>query len=331
MTTPTAPTEKTFSSYTPSQGEAYAQTRPGYSPTLYKTILDQHTSTGGHLTTLLDVGCGPGTTAFQLASNFTHVIGLDPSEGMITTARSLIPSSLPTNPNPKTKIETETKTKTIRFEISTAEDLGSHLDPPVEDESVDLITASTAAHWFNMSLFWPACARVLKPGGSVAIWSSGGVGIHPDVPNSEEMQKSMDAINERELAPFFERGNVMTRELYKDLVMPWMVEPRVRAFGDGEGEVFRKLYGAEQGNEGEYVRGGRLEMDLDVMEKVLATGSPVQRWREANPEKVGTEEDVIRVMRREMERLLHEAGVEKGKERVKGTIKAILLTFKKKA
>jgi hypothetical protein len=29
--------------------------------------------------------------------------------------------------------------------------------------------------------------------------------------------------------------------------------------------------------------------------------------------------------------LLHEAGVEKGKERVKGTIKAILLTFKKKA
>jgi len=118
--------------------------------------------------------------------------------------------------------------------------------------------------------------------------------------------------------------------------MPWMVG--VECFGNGEGEgggdggkgVFRKLYGMEQGNEGEYVGGGRLEMDLDTMEMVLGTGSPVQRWREANPGKVGTEGDVIRVMRREMERLLHEAGVEKGKERVKGTIKGILLIFKKK-
>ena len=129
---------------------------------------------------------------------------------MIATARSLIPSlpstSTNTNPTPKIK-KTKTKTQTIRFEISTAEDLGSHLNPPIENESVDLITASTAAHWFNMSLFWPSAARVLKPGGSVAIWSSGGVGIHPDVPNAGKMQEVMDAISERELAPFFERGN----------------------------------------------------------------------------------------------------------------------------
>lgn len=234
---------------------------------------------------------------------------------MISTARSMIPPS---------------RKDSIRFEISTAEDLGWNLDPPVGDESVDLITASTAAHWFDMSLFWPSAARVLKPGGSVAIWSSGGVRIHPDVPNAVAMQECMDVIEERELRPFFERGNWLTRELYGSLVMPWQLEPKVKAFGGG-GEVFRKFYGKEEGNEGEYVGGERLEMDLDGMEKALATGSPVQRWREANPEKVGTEEDVIRVMRREMERLLHEAGVEKGRERVKGTIKAILLIFKKKA
>ena len=90
--------------------------------------------------------------------------------------------------------------------------------------------------------------------------------IHPDVPNAGEMQRCMDEISERELRPFFETGNVMTRELYKELVMPWMVVPRVECFGDGGGEregeeeggggVFRKFYGREWGNEGEYVGGG---------------------------------------------------------------------------
>lgn len=47
---------------------------------------------------------------------------------------------------------------------------------------------------------------------------------------------------------------------------------------------------------------------------VLGTKSPVQRRREAYPNVVGTERDLVRIMRRKIERLLHEAGVEKGKE-----------------
>ncbi len=34
----------------------------------------------------------------------------------------------------------------IRYEISSAEELGSHLEPRIEEGSVDLITAATAAH-----------------------------------------------------------------------------------------------------------------------------------------------------------------------------------------
>jgi trans-aconitate 3-methyltransferase len=34
----------------------------------------------------------------------------------------------------------------IRYDISSAEQLGSHLEPRIEEGSVDLITAATAAH-----------------------------------------------------------------------------------------------------------------------------------------------------------------------------------------
>jgi hypothetical protein len=51
-------TEKTFSSYTKDQGANYAKLRRGYHPNLYKTVIDYHTSSGGKLDTLLDVGCG---------------------------------------------------------------------------------------------------------------------------------------------------------------------------------------------------------------------------------------------------------------------------------
>ena len=55
-----------------------------------------------------------------------------------------------------------------------------------------------------------------------------------------------------------------------------------------------------------------LMADLDMLEKVMGT-SPIQRWHEAHPDAVGIEHDVIRRMRREIEQLLHEVGVEKGK------------------
>jgi len=310
MSVPTAPTEKTFSSFTKEQGANYAQNRHGYHPKLFQTIIDHHTSTDGKLDTLLDVGCGPGTTALALAPHFKHVLGLDPSEGMIETARSST-----TSPN-------------TRFEVSTAEDLGSHLTPPVADESVDLITASAAAHWFNMSLFWPRAAKVLKPGGSVAIWSTGAIKLHPSMPNCAAIQEAVDAIEARELVPFYEPGNLMTRDGYTNLPLPWTVSPKVEAFD--ESSFLRKEYGPEQGNDDEFLARGAMEVNLDMMEKVVSTGSPVQRWREANKEKVGTDQDVVKLYRRELERLLHEAGVEPGKEVLKASLKGVLLIVKKK-
>lgn len=213
----------------------------------------------------------------------------------------------------------------IRYEISTAEDLGWHLLPSVAVSSVDLITAATSAHWFDMARFWPQAARVLKPGGSVAIWTAGEAIMDPSMPNGIAIQAAMREIRERELMPYIEHGNVLAQNLYKELSLPWTLVPPVSGFD--QAGFFRKEWDTEHVEE--FFVGGGLTTNLDTMEKVLGTMSPVQRWREAHPDAVGTERDVVRLMRREMERLLHEAGVEKGKEVIKASLRGVLLIVKK--
>lgn len=88
------------------------------------------------------------------------------------------------------------KAEGIRYEIGTAEELGTLLSPPVEAESVDLITAATAAHWFDMSRFWVQASCVLKPSGTVALWCQGPISMHPSMPNAAEIQQAMDEIQD---------------------------------------------------------------------------------------------------------------------------------------
>ncbi|KAJ5906839.1 uncharacterized protein N7473_003755 [Penicillium subrubescens] len=302
-------TEKTFSSYNQEQGKAYAAARPDYHHALYQFIIDQHTATKGQLHTLLDVGTGPGNVARSLGVHFAHVVGLDPSEGMVSTARSLGGTTSTSEP--------------IRFELSTAEDLGTNIPQPVQDASVDLITAGNAAHWFDMPQFWSTAARVLKPGGSVILWTSGRTGIHPSVPNSAAMQAEMDRIEEEYLVPFFVPGNWLTRNRYSDLPLPWTLETPIAGFDEATSS--RKDWGMETD-----FYSINPEVNLDFFEKIIATGSPVTRWRQAHPETIGTERDVLKIYRRAIERLLHEAGVEKGKEMVKGATHGVVLIVKKK-
>lgn len=124
--------EKTFRSYSTEDAAKYAQARLHYSNELYQAIISHHTSSGGNLNSVVDIGCGPGIATFQLAKYFKTVIGLDPSEGMINMARSQLQASGPPNPGVD-----------VKFEVSTAEDIDPSLIP---DGSVDVITAATCAH-----------------------------------------------------------------------------------------------------------------------------------------------------------------------------------------
>jgi trans-aconitate 3-methyltransferase len=300
--------EKTFTSYNQQQGVAYAELRPGYHPSLYQLIIDFHTKNDtGKLETLLDVGCGPGKATRALASQFKQAIGIDTSQGMIDTAISL---------GGKTK-----SNKAIRYAVSGAEEIKG-----VEDGSVDVLIAATCAHWFNMPAFWARAAKVLKPGGTVAIWTSGGSRITKSTPNHVKIQAALDKIEQDYLIPYFEPGNVLTRNLYRNLPLPWTSTPSVSGFD--EASFVRKEW-ADGENE-EFYSTGTMTLNLDMVEKILATASPVQRWREGNPDKVGTSEDVLKKMRAAIEEGLYEAGVPKGEEKVSGSPDGVLLLVKTK-
>ncbi|KEF56875.1 uncharacterized protein A1O9_07065 [Exophiala aquamarina CBS 119918] len=307
--TPTFQKEKTFLSYNHEQGKAYAQVRRDYHPNVYQTVLDYHTSTGGQLDTLVDVGCGPGNATRQLGMHFNHAVGLDPSQGMISMARSLGGST--------------STSEAVRFEISDAQELGANISPPIQDSSVDLIIAATAAHWFDMSGFWPRAARVLKPGGSVAIWTTGEPRTDPNLPNAIAIQAAVEEHEERNLRPYFEPGNLLNRNRYRDLLLPWTLPQPVPEFD--ESAFIRKEW-----DYGDQFIVGEPEVDLDTFEKVWASASAQTRWYQAHPDDVGTERDPVKMLRRKLEALLHDAGVEKGKEWLRGAVGGTLLVVKKK-
>ncbi|OCT53921.1 methyltransferase [Cladophialophora carrionii] len=347
--------EKTFSTYNVEQGKHYAQTRRDYHPKVYEAVLDHHTSTGGQLDTLLDVGCGPGNVTASLAPYFAHAIGIDPSEGMLTTARA-------------TTVAVRTLHGTgspIRFDRATAETLllpggTAATTTTTSSGSADLITAANAAHWFDMPGFWRAAARVLKPGGTVAIWTSGPVHAHPTLPNARAIDAAMLDHRERHLAEYMTPGNLLVLNSYRDLPLPWTIaEAEAAAAAAAQQDATQDQSGHKDGDgdpddhdDDDMITAlrsfdkatfrrvdwdpatpffvGETEGDLDTFESMLGTGSAETRWRQAHPELVGTERDVVRMLRREIERLLHEAGVEKGRERVKGTVYGALLFVKKK-
>ncbi|MEE6518090.1 hypothetical protein FKM82_028773 [Ascaphus truei] len=93
----------------------------------------------------VDVGCGTGRYTRPVAPHFEKVIGLDISESQINEARR------------------STSEKNVLYHTSPAEEL------PVKDASVDLLFAGVAVHWFILDKFMQEAARVLKPGGCLAL------------------------------------------------------------------------------------------------------------------------------------------------------------------
>ncbi|XP_040214324.1 uncharacterized methyltransferase C25B8.09-like [Rana temporaria] len=95
----------------------------------------------------VDVGCGTGQNTRILAPYFKKVLGIDISEAQLEEAKKATGS-----PN-------------VTYSLCPAEEV------PVGDASVDLLTASVAAHYFTIEPFLKEVDRVLKPGGCVAIFT----------------------------------------------------------------------------------------------------------------------------------------------------------------
>ncbi|XP_053482515.1 putative methyltransferase DDB_G0268948 [Ictalurus furcatus] len=93
----------------------------------------------------VDLGCGTGQNTRLLAPHFQKVVGIDISECQVEEARAV-----PGFAN-------------VTYRLGPAEEL------PFPDGSVDLLTAASAAHWFDTERFLKEAARVLKPHGCIAL------------------------------------------------------------------------------------------------------------------------------------------------------------------
>ncbi|PPQ95788.1 hypothetical protein CVT26_015888 [Gymnopilus dilepis] len=142
----------------------YSASRPTYPSQLFQFIFSYHRRGGSELRgspaqtqRAVDLGCGTGQATVQLTP-FDEVVGVDPSEVMLEKARTYAASVATSNENAAPK---------FKFVQGSAEDLSSAIP---DNDSVDLLVAAQAAHWFDWSKVWPETFRVLRRGGTAAFW-----------------------------------------------------------------------------------------------------------------------------------------------------------------
>lgn len=265
--------DPTFTKYSAKQAHEYTQHRSGYPPQLIQHILAHHAQTGGNYGTVLDVGCGPGNSTRDLASDFSHAIGVDPSKEMTSVAK---------------KIGGTTKAgNLIEYLTSDAE-----VCDGVQSSSVDLLTAAMSAHWFDMERFWPTAARVLRPGGTVAFFNIYRIYCPPSQPQSEAIQRILLKLDFETLDPFLMPSNREVMNGYKGLEMPWSLTHGSVAF-DRESYIRRVWNEAGRPEpDGSYMCGEKVQSIEDAQSSV-GTSSSVTRWREAYPKLAHTDRDCL--------------------------------------
>ena len=117
--------------------EEYEATRPSYPDEL----LDLLPVASG--ATVLDLGAGTGKLTRVLARRYARVIAVEPLDGM----RAIL----------------ERVVRDVEALPGSAEQI------PLDDASVDAVFAAQAFHWFDHARAIPEIARVLRPGGVLAI------------------------------------------------------------------------------------------------------------------------------------------------------------------
>ncbi len=139
-----------FADHFSPQAAAYRRHRPGYPAALFDFLAELAPARE----CAWDGGCGSGQAARDLATRFRRVIATDPSTAQLAQA------------DPIANVEYREAAEVVPF---------------LDDASIDLVTAAQAAHWFDAPRFHDEVARVLKPGGVLAVWTYGLPRISADV------------------------------------------------------------------------------------------------------------------------------------------------------
>ncbi|KAI3398344.1 hypothetical protein diail_9436 [Diaporthe ilicicola] len=177
----------------------YLKARPDYAGSgFYDRLFSHHDSHSGSYDTAYDVGSGPGQVASALAARFRQVHASDPNAFIISKAREMF--RLLGN---------------VDFEVGTAEGIVSAGED--RDGTADLVTVAECIPLMDTQAAMSAFARLLRPGGTLAIWFYGGPifaspGLSEDSPEVAGVQGLFQDIVNRsydEYRPF--KGGVLEK------------------------------------------------------------------------------------------------------------------------
>ncbi|MBL9209900.1 MAG: methyltransferase domain-containing protein [Opitutaceae bacterium] len=130
-----------------------------------------------------DVGCGTGHSSIALLPYAGAVVGIDPSSEMLKQAER----------HPR-----------IEYRKGYAEAL------PVRAGEFDLVSVSSAYHWFDQERFVAEAARVLRPGGWLVLYKTGSIGSIADQPRFTTWRREVLKVRYPKIARHGER---LTAEL----------------------------------------------------------------------------------------------------------------------
>lgn len=174
--------------------ELYSKYRPTYPINVYENIAKFYNDAEmeNQWELAVDVGCGNGQSTLPLCKYFKHVIGYDVSSQQIEHASK--------------------DNKKLTFKVGPAENLSF-----LNDNSVDLVIAFQAVHWFDMETFYKEVTRVLKYGGVFAAY---GYGI-PSLDLAEAHEEYKRFYSETVL-PYIDQQSVLVNiQHYRNISFPF--------------------------------------------------------------------------------------------------------------
>jgi trans-aconitate 3-methyltransferase len=172
----------------------------------------------------------------------------------------------------------------IDFVQASAESL-----PFLDGESVDMVVAGQAAHWFDYSKLFKEMKRIVRPGGTLAFWGYTDHIFREYPTASKLLHETAYGSSKNLLGSYWQQpGRSIVQNYLRDIKPP-----------KGEWEVDRREYDPtiprSKSNEGGFVMERRMTVAMNM--EYIRTWSSYHGWQETHPERkaksAGGEGDVV--------------------------------------